>query len=273
MSALVPMQVDVGQTFEDAVQAIIDFIPRLLLFLLILVIGWIIARLLRTIVRKVLQRLRFDQAVQRGGLGRALENTRYDASGLLAEIVYYALLLIVLWIAFGVFGDNPISDLLDSIISWLPQLFVAIIIIVIAAAIARVVRDLLGGVLSGLSYGPMLANITSWFIIALGVIAALNQVGVATTVTTPILIAALAAVVGVIVVGVGGGLVRPMQARWERWLDRAAAERPTGRAPTEPSEDQATRPIDTSTETGSAYPGPAGGSRRDRPDPGGDVMP
>ncbi len=249
MSGLVPAQVDVGQTFDDAIQAIVDFVPQLLLFLLILVIGWFIARLLRTLVRKILQRLRFDQTVQRGGLGRALENTRYDASGLLSDIVYYALLLIVLWIAFGVFGDNPVSDLLDSIIRWLPQLFVAIIIVVIAAAIARVVRDLLGGVLSGLSYGPMLANITSWFIIALGVIAALNQVGVATTVTTPILIAALAAAVGVVVVGVGGGLVRPMQARWERWLDRAAAERPARREAAGPSA-EATRPIDTTAEQG-----------------------
>lgn len=272
MSGLVPAQVDVGQTFEDAVQAIVDFVPQLLLFLVILLIGWIIARLLRTVIRKVLQRLRFDQAVQRGGLGRTLENTRYDASGLLAEIVYYALLLIVLWIAFGVFGPNPISDLLNSIINWLPQLFIAIIIIVIAAAIARVVRDLLGGVLGGLSYGPMLANITSWFIIALGVIAALNQIGVATTVTTPILIAALAAVVGVIVVGVGGGLVRPMQSRWERWLDRAAAERPVGRKSTDTSP-ESTRPVDTPPQQGPTFPGPAGGSRRDQPDQGGDAMP
>lgn len=268
MSALVPAQIDVEQTFEDAVQAIIDFIPAFLLFLLVLVIGWIIARLLRTLVKKALQRLRFDRAVQRSGFGRALENTRYDASGLLAEVVFYALMLIVLQIAFGMFGPNPVSDLLAGIVNWLPQLFVAIIIIVIAAAIARVVRDLLGAMLSGLSYGRMLANVTSWFIIAIGVIAALNQIGVATTVTTPILIAALAAVVGVIVVGVGGGMVRPMQARWERWLDRAEAERPAGRTSAESPPDDQTRPMDTS-----APPGPASGSRSDRPDPGGDAMP
>jgi hypothetical protein len=61
-------------------------------------------------------------------------------------------------------------------------------------------------------------------ILGLGVIAALNQVGIATTVTTPILIAVLATIAGILIVGVGGGLVRPMQARWEAWLERAAAE-------------------------------------------------
>jgi hypothetical protein len=56
------------------------------------------------------------------------------------------------------------------------------------------------------------------------VIAALNQVGIATTVTTPVLIAVLATVAGILIVGVGGGLVKPMQQRWEGWLQRAAAE-------------------------------------------------
>jgi hypothetical protein len=58
------------------------------------------------------------------------------------------------------------------------------------------------------------------------VIAALNQVGVATTVTTPVLIAILATVAGVIIVGVGGGLIRPMQQRWEGYLSTAEREAP-----------------------------------------------
>ena len=62
------------------------------------------------------------------------------------------------------------------------------------------------------------------FILGLGVIAALNQIGVATTVTTPVLIAVLATIAGILIVGVGGGLIRPMQSRWERWLTRAEQE-------------------------------------------------
>ena len=103
---------------------------------------------------------------------------------------------------------------------------VAIIILVVASAIAAAVKVLVEGSLGGLSYGKVLANLASIFILFLGVVAALNQVGVATTVTTPVLIAILATVGGVIVVGVGGGLIKPMQHRWERYLSNAEAEAP-----------------------------------------------
>jgi hypothetical protein len=89
------------------------------------------------------------------------------------------------------------------------------------------VKDLVANALGGLSYGRLLANVASYFIIGLGVIAALNQIGVATTVTMPVLIAVLATIAGILIVGVGGGLVRPMQSRWESWLARAASESQT----------------------------------------------
>ena len=214
----------------DALRSVLTFIPKLVAFLVILLIGWLVAKLLRTAVVKGLHKVHFDRAVERGGIGQALSRSKYDASGLVAQIVYYAILLIALEIGFGVFGPNPVSDLLTRIVSWLPLAIVAIIIVVVAAAIARAVKDLISAALGGVSYGRVLANIASIAIIALGVIAALNQMGIATTVTTPVLIAALATVGGVIVVGVGGGLIRPMQQRWERWLDRAEREVPNAAA-------------------------------------------
>jgi Conserved TM helix len=132
----------------------------------------------------------------------------------------------VLQLAFGVFGANPISRLIEDVIRFLPSLVVAIIILVVAASIAAAVKGLLENMIGGLSYGRALANIASAFILFLGVIAALNQVGVATTVTTPVLIAILATVAGVIIVGVGGGLIRPMQQRWEGYLSTAEREAP-----------------------------------------------
>jgi hypothetical protein len=72
----------------------------------------------------------------------------------------------------------------------------------------------------------LLATTASVFILGLGIIAALNQVGIATAVTTPVLIAVLATIAGIFIVGVGGGLVRPMQERWERWLTNAEVEAP-----------------------------------------------
>lgn len=200
---------------------------------MILLIGWLIAKGLRKLVTMLLHRLGFERAVEKGGIKRALERSKYDASGLIAALVYYAVLLIALQLAFGVFGPNPVSAMLTAIVAWLPRAIVAVIIIVVASAIAGAVRDLLGSALSGLSYGNFVARLAQVFIVALGVIAALNQVGVATTVTTPVLVAVLATVGGVLVVGVGGGMVRPMQQRWERWLGRAEQEMPNAKGQTQ----------------------------------------
>lgn len=212
------------EALTTAYVTVADFVPRLIAFLLILVIGWIVARLVAKAVDKVLERVGFDRAVERGGVGRVLAKSRLDASDLVAKLVFYALLLLVLQLAFGVFGPNPVSDLLTGIIAFLPRLVVAIVIVVVAAAIAAAVKDLVSSALSGLSYGRTLATIASVFILGIGVIAALNQVGIATTVTTPILVAVLATVGGILVVGVGGGLVRPMQSRWEGYLETASRE-------------------------------------------------
>ena len=217
-------QADIGAALTDMWRSVLLFVPKALAFIAILIIGFFVAKFVLKVVDRVLERVGFDRAVERGGLGRALARARYDASDILARLAYYAVLLFTLQLAFGVWGPNPISDLISAVISWLPRAFVAILIIVVAAAIAAAVRDLITGALGGLSYGRLIANVVSIFIIALGVIAALNQVGIATTVTQPVLVAVLATVAGILIVGVGGGLVRPMQRRWEGWLDRMATE-------------------------------------------------
>ncbi|MFB1299325.1 hypothetical protein ACAG24_027855 [Mycobacterium sp. pW049] len=210
---------------NDMWRSVATFAPKLVAFLLILIIGLIVAKLISKAVDKILERVGFDRAVERGGVKRALANSRYDASTIAGKIVYYALVLFVLQLAFGVFGPNPISVLLTGVIAFLPKLFVALVIVVVASAIAAAVRDLLSNSLSGLSYGRLLANLASIFILGLGVIAALNQIGIALTVTLPVLITILATIGGILIVGVGGGLIKPMQGRWENYLQKADEER------------------------------------------------
>jgi hypothetical protein len=214
----------VPRVFEDALRSVALFVPKLIAFIVILVIGYFIAKAVSKIVDKILERVGFDRAVERGGIKAALARSKYDASDIVAKLVYYAILLFTLQLAFGIWGPNPVSDLIKGVVAWLPKAFVAIIIVVVAAAIASAVKDLVGSALGGLSYGRTIANIASIFIIGLGVIAALNQIGVAVTVTTPILIAVLATVAGILIVGVGGGLIQPMRERTERWLSRAEEE-------------------------------------------------
>ncbi|MFI7002764.1 hypothetical protein [Nocardia sp. NPDC050175] len=220
------LAIDFQKGFSDAWSSVATFVPKLAGFIVILLIGWIVAKIVSTIVNKVLDRLGFDRLVERGGLKQMMSRSRYDASDLLAKLAYYAILLIALQLGFGVFGPNPVSDLLDGIVSWLPKAAVAIIIVVIAGAIASAVRDLVGNMLGGLSYGAMIGRVAAVFIWGVGIVAALNQIGVATSVTMPILITVLATIGGVLVVGVGGGMVRPMQQRWENWLSGLEEEMP-----------------------------------------------
>ncbi|WTL52951.1 hypothetical protein OG203_31755 [Nocardia sp. NBC_01499] len=220
------LAIDFQKGFSDAWSSVATFVPKLAGFIVILLIGWIVAKVVSTIVDKVLDRLGFDRLVERGGLKQMMSRSRYDASDLLAKLAYYAILLIALQLGFGVFGPNPVSDLLDGIVSWLPKAAVAIIIIVIAGAIASAVRDLVGNMLGGLSYGAMIGRIAAVFIWGVGIVAALNQIGVAMSVTMPILITVLATIGGIMVVGIGGGMVRPMQQRWENWLSGLEEEMP-----------------------------------------------
>jgi hypothetical protein len=213
-----------GRGLSDMWRSVLLFLPKALAFIAVLVIGYVLARLARTLVGKVLHRVGFDRAVDRGAIGRALRGGKISASGLCAKLAFYAVLLFALQLAFGLWGPNAVSDLLTQLIGWLPRAFVAIVIIVVAVAIGGAAHDLIASALGGLTYGRLLARIAAALIVALGVIAALDQVRIATAVTQPLLIAVLATVAGVIIVGVGGGMVRPMQQRWEVWLDRAGAE-------------------------------------------------
>lgn len=225
--------VDFGQGISNAWSSIATFVPKLLAFLVILFIGWLIAKALSKVVDKVLDRVGFDRVVKRGGIDRMMSGSKYDASGLIAKLVYYFVLLIALQMAFGVFGDNPVSAMLTAIVAWLPRAVVAIVIVVVAGAVARAVRDLVTGMLGRQSYGNTLGTIASVFIWGLGVIAALNQMGIAMSVTLPVLITVLATIGGIAVVGVGGGLIHPMRQRWEGWLNRAETELPQAKAAAE----------------------------------------
>jgi hypothetical protein len=205
----------------ETLQSVLREVPKALVFVAILVVGWLVAKAVRALVGKVLARVGFDRLAERGGIAAVLERSRYDASDIVARLAYAAVWLIAVQTAFGIWGPNPVSVLITTVVGWLPRAFVAIVVVVVAAAIARAVKEVIVSVLDGLSYGRLLANCASALIIGFGAIAALDQVGVAAGVTTPVLVAVLATIGGVIVVGIGGGLVRPMQSRWEDWLGRA----------------------------------------------------
>ena len=211
---------------------IATFVPKLLGFALVMLVGWFIAKALSKAVGFLLKRVGFDRLVDRSGLGSMMAQSPVDASGLIVKLVYYFVLLIALQLAFGVFGTgNAVSALLNDVIAYLPRIVVALVLVLVASAIAKAVQGLVTGALGGRSHTRTLGTITYGFIMALGVVAALNQLGIAVSVTMPVLITVLATVAGVIVIGVGGGLIRPMQQRWEGWLTRVQDEARTAPEP------------------------------------------
>jgi hypothetical protein len=208
----------------DAWAAVAAFVPKLVAFLLILILGYFVAKAISRILDRVLERVGFDNWVERGGVKRALARSRYDASSLLSRILFYIVFLFVLQLAFGVFGPNPISDLITGVIAYLPNVFVAILIVVVGAAIAAAVKEIVEAALGGLTYGRALAAVASVAVLVLAIFAALDQLQIAPAIVRGLFYALLAIVVGSGIVAIGGGGIPTMRRYWERGAERAEQE-------------------------------------------------
>jgi hypothetical protein len=124
----------------------------------------------------------------------------------------------------GISYGQGITSAWANIAAFVPKL-VAVLIVVIAAAIGAGAKTLIQGSLGGLSYASVLGNAAAAVIIALGVVAALDQLHIAAAVVNAVLYAALAAVTGVVIVAAGGGGIRTMSARWELAASRYDQEK------------------------------------------------
>ncbi|MGW5052414.1 mechanosensitive ion channel family protein [Actinokineospora sp. NPDC004072] len=216
---------ELRQGLGAAWSMVATFVPKLLAFLVILFIGWLIAKAVAKGLSMLMGKLGFGRLMERTGMHNLTRNSGIDPGNIIVKLVYYFILLIALQLAFGVFGQsNPVSQLLNEVIAFLPRILVAIVLVIVAAAVGRVVRDLVTSALGNRPYARAIGTGTYVFILALGIIAALNQINIATTVTMPVLITVLATVGAIAAIGLGGGLVKPMQERWGGWLERAQAQ-------------------------------------------------
>jgi hypothetical protein len=235
---LVLAQVDVASSVEEFLQTVARVLPQIVVFLLILIVGYFVAKAVGNILDKVLERVGFDRAVERGGVGRAMARTKYDASSILGKIVFYALMLFVLQLAFGVFGPNPISELIQGVIAYLPNIFAAIVIVVIAAAIAAAVKEIVEAALGGLSYGRALSVAASVAILVIGGFAALDQLRIAPDIVNTLFTGLVAIVAGSAIIAIGGSGVFALRPYWERMLNRAQDEAPQVKAQAEGADER-----------------------------------
>jgi hypothetical protein len=213
--------IDLEQGLEDAWTRIATFVPKFAGFLIILLIGYIVAKVLSRVLDGILERIGFDNWVERGALKTTFERSTYDPSDILAVIVFWAVFLIALQLAFGVFGPNPVSDLLQGLISYLPNVLVAVIILVIAAALAKVVTELLTATLGAVSGGEWIARVAGIAILVLGIFAAPNQLRVAPEIVNGLFYAILLVIAGSLVVAFGVGGIPIARRYLEQWSLRA----------------------------------------------------
>jgi len=216
--------VDFGSTVTDGIRTVTTFVPKFIGFLVILLIGYFIAKVVAKVVDKVLERVHFDEAVEKGPVKKALSRSQYDASDIVSKLVFYAIFIPFLSAAVGTLGIAALTQPLNSFITLIPKIIVAVVLVVLGGVVAGAVKKLIESSLGGLSYGTILADGVGVLVILGFLKAALDEVGVATGVTGPLLIAILATVAGVLIVGVGGGLIKPMQQRLELALTKASAE-------------------------------------------------
>ena len=199
-----------GQALLTLLNEVLLFLPRLLTFAVILIVGYIIARVVRTLLTKGLRAVHFDAIATRAGVTRALElaGTRLDAAAVLAEVVFWWIFLVFFEMAVDALGLTQITAFINAVLGYIPNVFVAILILIVGALLANVVADIVKGAAgeAGLTMAPMLAAVARWAILLFAFLAALTQLNVAQNMIF-ILFAALVgmlALAGGLALGLGG---------------------------------------------------------------------
>jgi hypothetical protein len=168
-----------------AVGSIIAFLPKLLGFLVILLIGWWIAGLLANLVAALMRSVRFNELSDRAGITGFIHNAglRMDGSKALAEVVKWAIRLLMLVVAFDALGLPAVSQVLQQFLTWLPNLVVALIMLVVAGLAANALAGIVRGATASarLSNPDLIASIARVAVWAFGIIVAINQLGIAST--------------------------------------------------------------------------------------------
>lgn len=197
-----------ADSVRDAVGPIMAAIPRILGFIVILVIGWVLAALIARGVAALLRRVRFNDVSNRSGFTDLVHKMGLplDASDFIGATVKWFIRLIALVVAFDALGLPAVSDVLRSLLFWLPNLVVAIVVLVIGGLAANALANIVRGstAKAGLGNPNLLANVAKVTIWAFAVIVAVNQIGVAESLINTLFMGTVAAIA--LAIGLAFGL-------------------------------------------------------------------
>ncbi len=201
--------------------AIGDALPKLIGFILIFFIGWLVAKFIANLVGRGLKAINIDRFLDRAGIGGPLERAGYpDSSVFVTKIIYYTMMLFVIKASFDYLDISALNGPLDELILWIPKALVALILITIGGIVARVVRDLVAGVTAGQSYSKAVttaASVAVWVIFGL---AALDQADIAPELVNTLITTLFASLGGILVIQFGiGGIWAARDRFWPKVYD------------------------------------------------------
>ena len=193
LDSVIPTVTNWGQAFlvsiTGALMALLAFLPAIVGALILLAIGWWLASVIARVVEQLLNRVGFEHAAERTGITGFISRTgsgTIRASHVIALLVKWFIRLIFLELAAQALRLTAVTALLNSIVLFIPNLVVALIIVLVGVLAAQFIGRLLRGSLSQAGFGNagVLSTVAEYGIIALAVITALTQIGIASVIVT-----------------------------------------------------------------------------------------
>ena len=168
---------------QDFWQGFLNFMPRLIGAIIILLIGWFIADWIGKLVTEVLRRLKFDRIFERTQWQDALKKADFkvSVSHFFGEIVQWVLVIVFLLAAVEVLGSYQFVIVLNRIVNWLPNLIVAVAIFVVAVIIADFAKKIIQAVVekAKVAHSELISSVVQWSIWVFALFAILIQLGIA----------------------------------------------------------------------------------------------
>lgn len=195
-------------SLTQALERFVSFLPALIGAIIVLVIGWIVSSLLASLIERGLKAVGAERAVESSGIGDFIRRsgTEMTTSSVIAALIKWFIFLIFVQAAANVLGMPQITAIVNSIILFIPNVIVAIAIIVIGTLAARFLAGLVRSAVSKIGVGDsnLLATLTQYAVIGFAVIAAIDQLGIAATLVNTLLIGLIGSVA--LAVGLAFGL-------------------------------------------------------------------
>jgi len=171
---------------REILEKIISFTSLSMVALLVVIIGWFIAKGIKSLISRLLKLIKLDKISEKAGIAKFLSKggIKYKLSDLIALITYWLLMLIVIMITANVLGLNTVAELMDKIVLYIPNVLAAMIVLVIGALFAVFIRKIveITAKNAGLTHAWEMGMLTHAIIIIFSVIVALEQLKIGITV-------------------------------------------------------------------------------------------